>query len=110
MGVRRFPDRGKTMLKGARWAALRLRALRRDGFACRECGAAGRLEVDHITPHRGDPALFFEINNLQTLCAPCHSRKTLCELGHPAPDPRRRDWRNAIRALQGATERKETSC
>ena len=32
------------------------------------------LQVDHIEPHRGDPARLFDQSNLQTLCAvPCHS-------------------------------------
>lgn len=28
--------------------------------------------VDHITPHRGDSALFFDEENLQALCKTCH--------------------------------------
>ncbi|WP_231555339.1 HNH endonuclease [Paracoccus sanguinis] len=30
--------------------------------------------VDHITPHRGDEALFWNWSNWQALCAPCHNR------------------------------------
>lgn len=30
--------------------------------------------VDHITPHRGDKALFWDSANWQSLCAECHSR------------------------------------
>lgn len=29
--------------------------------------------VDHITPHRGDQRLFWNWNNWQALCTPCHS-------------------------------------
>ena len=51
---------------------------------CRECARRGlrvpATEVDHITDHRGDPKLFAEVANLQSLCHGCHSRKTLAEM------------------------------
>ena len=38
--------------------------------------------ADHIIPHRGDLALFYDTNNLQSLCAECHSKhKQREELG-----------------------------
>ena len=47
---------------------------------CVICQAQGRVTpanvVDHIIPHRGDRELFDDPDNLQALCAPCHSRKT----------------------------------
>lgn len=30
--------------------------------------------VDHITPHRGNPALFWDRSNWQALCQSCHDR------------------------------------
>ncbi|WP_317617964.1 HNH endonuclease [Rhodobacter capsulatus] len=30
--------------------------------------------VDHITPHRGNKALFWDRYNWQALCKPCHDR------------------------------------
>ena len=30
--------------------------------------------VDHITPHKGDYALFWDSNNWQSLCKPCHDK------------------------------------
>lgn len=52
---------------------------------CQECMREGRLvratECDHIKPHKGDKKLFFDANNLQSLCASCHSRKTAKEDG-----------------------------
>ncbi len=37
-------------------------------------------EVDHVIPHRGDQALFWdEHNNWQAICRRCHSRKTAAE-------------------------------
>jgi 5-methylcytosine-specific restriction enzyme A len=37
-------------------------------------------DVDHIKPHRGNRALFFDYGNLQSLCHSCHSRKTAGEV------------------------------
>ena len=38
--------------------------------------------VDHIKPHKGDEALFWDAGNLQSLCKPCHdSTKQRIELG-----------------------------
>ena len=38
--------------------------------------------ADHITPHKGDEALFFDADNIQSLCKPCHdSTKQRMELG-----------------------------
>ncbi|WP_436096656.1 HNH endonuclease [Bosea sp. LjRoot237] len=30
--------------------------------------------VDHVKPHKGDEALFWDQDNLQSLCAACHNR------------------------------------
>lgn len=47
---------------------------------CRMCTADGQVvpatTVDHIVPHRGDMALFWDVGNLQSLCKPHHDRKT----------------------------------
>jgi len=39
---------------------------------CRRCGKPATV-VDHITPHKGDMALFWDRANWQPLCAPCHN-------------------------------------
>ena len=45
----------------------------RDGHRCRSCGAAEGLTIDHIVPRsRGG---LNGMENLQTLCRPCNSRK-----------------------------------
>jgi 5-methylcytosine-specific restriction endonuclease McrA len=72
--------------------ALRRRVFRRDGYACQECGLAGRevrwgngvfthptsvegvyLSIDHVHPKSlggtNDP------DNLRTLCTTCNTRK-----------------------------------
>jgi 5-methylcytosine-specific restriction protein A len=47
---------------------------------CVECLKDGATvpatDVDHIIPHRGDPVLFWDENNWQSLCASHHSAKT----------------------------------
>jgi len=44
---------------------------------CAQCERMGRTTVatvvDHVTPHRGDRALFWDSGNWQSLCASCHS-------------------------------------
>ncbi len=62
----------------SRWRRLRLKVLLRDLYTCQMPGC-GRLEpdtsqlvADHIEPHRGDPALFWDEQQIQTLCKPCH--------------------------------------
>lgn len=64
----------------ARWRKLRMATLIRDALTCQWPGC-GHLEgdtallvADHRTPHRGDPALFWDATNLWTLCKPCHDR------------------------------------
>ena len=58
------------------WRRLRRAQLAAHPF-CRMCEAMGRTTPatipDHITPHRGNPALFFDPDNLQSLCSPHHS-------------------------------------
>ena len=78
---------------GPRWAALRLRVFERDGYRCRKCGKAGRLECDHVVPvaQGGAP---YDPANLQTLCRGCHILK------HTRPVPKeRQDWLNRLRGI-----------
>ena len=62
--------------KTAEWQKLRWKVLVRDRFTCRLCGVVegrkGQQIADHIQPHRGDAALFWDENNLQCLCKTCH--------------------------------------
>lgn len=66
--------------KLARWARLRLEVFKRDRFTCQweRCGrmepVTSLLVADHKQPHRGDPRLFWDKNNLQTLCKSCHDK------------------------------------
>jgi 5-methylcytosine-specific restriction protein A len=57
---------------------------------CAACGDPARV-VDHIRPWRGDRRLFLDPGNLQSLCRPCHSKKTASEdggFGNPDAKPR----------------------
>ena len=64
--------------KTSRWQKLRMKILLRDLFTCqwRGCGRVvadtSQLVADHREPHRGDEALFWDEENLWTLCKPCH--------------------------------------
>jgi 5-methylcytosine-specific restriction protein A len=64
----------------AHWRNLRVRVLARDPI-CKMCSRAASIVADHIKPHRGDWSLFCDLNNLQGLCASCHSIKTAREDG-----------------------------
>ncbi|MBV1929468.1 MAG: HNH endonuclease [Gammaproteobacteria bacterium] len=63
-----------------RWEKLRLEILERDGWKCRHYGwqlVEGRKEphsavVDHIKPHRGNLALFWDVDNLQSVSKKYH--------------------------------------
>ncbi len=63
----------------ARWAALRMAVFARDRFTCQMCGKlegnTALLVADHREAHRGDPSLFWDEDNIQTLCkSPCHDK------------------------------------
>ena len=60
---------------GVKWRASRAIFLRANPI-CVFCLKAGRYSpatvVDHIKPHRGDMALFWDRDNWQALCKLCH--------------------------------------
>lgn len=62
------------------WASLRARTFARDGHMCVMCGSTERLECDHIGAHDEH-----SIDNLQTLCRRCHSRKTSRDANRAKP-------------------------
>ena len=67
----------------ARWVhpvwGLRAQVLQAQPL-CIQCQTEGRVtvatDVDHITPHRGDPDRFWDRANLQGLCHVHHARKS----------------------------------
>lgn len=81
------PDTRQTSTQrgyGSAWQRARLAYLQRNPL-CVGCNKQGRVTaaavVDHITPHKGDKALFWDSDNWQALCKPCHSRKTAAQDG-----------------------------
>jgi 5-methylcytosine-specific restriction endonuclease McrA len=75
-------DEYRKLYKTKLWLILREQALLRDNFQCQQkgCGiflkrgrsAPNSAVIHHIKPHKGDPELFFDINNLQSLCKRHH--------------------------------------
>jgi 5-methylcytosine-specific restriction endonuclease McrA len=74
----------------AHWTALRTIVLAREPI-CRICQRAASTVADHIVPHKGNWALFCDLDNLEGICGPCHSKKTATEDGgfgnRPASNP-----------------------
>ena len=67
-----------------RWRKVRLSFLKLHPL-CVHCQAEGVITaatvVDHIKPHKGDQALFWDVDNYQSLCARHHNVKTAREDG-----------------------------
>ena len=71
---------------GKGWERLRAAVFVRDGYICRDCGVLCREKpademlwpnCDHIVPKvQGG---LDDMDNLQTLCGSCHSKKTMKE-------------------------------
>ena len=80
-----LPKRSSTELGyGYKWQVLRAWWLRHNPLCvrCREKGLVTEAtEVDHILPHKGNKEMFWDRENLQSLCKKCHSMKTATEDG-----------------------------
>ena len=67
-----------------RWRLLRMHWLKCNPL-CVECSKNHRLVpatvVDHIVPHKGKQSMFYDTNNLQSLCKQCHDIKTARDNG-----------------------------
>ena len=92
-------SRHHTHLNARRWAAVRRAVFERDGWRCVECGKAGRLEVDHVTPMQREPGQDpFNPNGLQTLCRECHIEKTRRE-NRRELTPAEKAWRELVNEM-----------
>ena len=63
-----------TMYASPKWKTLRSEKLRANPY-CEKCGAEA-TEVHHIVPHNGDLELFYDYDNLMSICHACHVRET----------------------------------
>lgn len=75
--VRRKSSQWHHLYNSARWRQVSRDFLSRYPV-CFICGMKATV-ADHITPHRGNLDLFYDMDNLQPLCWKCHSAKTLKE-------------------------------
>lgn len=75
----RAKDRSK-IYNSKKWKDVRVKALVRDEFMCVSCRKNNidtqAEEVDHIIELQDRIDLAFELDNTQSLCRPCHSKKT----------------------------------
>jgi 5-methylcytosine-specific restriction protein A len=77
--------RGTAASRGydADWTKVRLHALERDRYLCLHCLSKDlvtlAVDVDHIIPISVDPRRRLDLENLQSLCRPCHRKKTATE-------------------------------
>ena len=78
-------------LGSRRWARVRRMVFERDGWRCRKCGRAGRLEAHHLQSiaNGGDP---WSLSNIETRCRACHIEE------HRRPVPNA--WRELVQALR----------
>jgi len=60
------------------WKKLRKQALIRDKYLCQSCLENNRItqaqEVHHVLPVESHPELQLTLDNLQSLCRPCHEQ------------------------------------
>jgi len=65
----------RKLYKSADWRRLRARVLARDPL-CRRCLRRSKIVpstvANHIRPHKGDLDLFFDDENVEGVCKPCH--------------------------------------
>ena len=78
------------MKQRKRWQHTRWRVLNRDGWRCKKCGRAAKLEVHHVLPlHRGGDG--YALDNLETLCRSCHVAITVAD-NRRKPSPGEEAW------------------
>lgn len=81
----------------SRWSVVRRDVLERDGWRCTGCGRAGRLEVHHrVRP--ADGGELYALENLTTLCRPCHFGHT-AEQNRRAPSTAEATWTGLVHEL-----------
>ena len=89
-------SRHHAALDRRRWAAAKRLAHDRDGWRCRSCSTAGRLEAHHVDGLDRGGADPYDTAGLRTLCRACH-----IELHQAEADdtPGRAAWRAFVKAI-----------
>lgn len=95
---RRHDQPWRTWYKTARWERLRQQVFLRDMYVCQRSGdmcigkgnAPNAPVANHKTPHRGDPALFWSIDNLE--CVAKHVHDSLIQREEQATLQQRGVW------------------
>jgi len=73
-------DPSRKLYNTRRWRALREEVYKRDDWTCQKTGqicvgkhpAPNSPVADHIKPHHGDPDLFWDMSNIQTVSKAYH--------------------------------------
>jgi len=76
---RRYTEAGNLNPSNSRFRRLRHWFLMRNPF-CNLCKREPATVLDHVVPHRGCSALFWNQSNWQGLCVHCHGVKTSREI------------------------------
>jgi 5-methylcytosine-specific restriction endonuclease McrA len=74
----------ESLYKTTQWKQLRAEVLR-EQQCCFKCGISkgeAKLEVHHLIPPRGNEELFFDKDNLVSVCSVCHHIITNQEIGN----------------------------
>lgn len=81
----RYDKKPDPFYKSAAWRSARKVALERDFYICQDCLAAKRngemirpraaTVVHHIQPVERRPDLRLDLDNLVSLCDPCHNKR-----------------------------------
>ena len=91
--LERADDPIRKLYRTKTWRATRLVVLFRDPI-CKRCNQASSTICDHVinarqyvSKHGRDLSYFFDENNLQGICQPCHDAKTAKECGFARSGP-----------------------
>ena len=87
-------SRNHNSLNSRRWAATRRAVFKRDGYRCRNCGKAGKLEAHHEPALRkgGDP---YDPAGVLTYCRTCHIERHRPDFMTPG----RAEWLALVKEL-----------
>ena len=70
----------KHLYNSKQWQQLRLQAFIRDLYICQQCNKTVSQDHthrhaaigNHIVKHNGDRVLFYDLDNIETVCKQCH--------------------------------------